>query len=379
MRMRRRSLVASGLGLMAAAATGADGVGLPKTAGGFAQRAQAAAARSDPPGPPQGRWLNLAPFPRATEELAGAAANGRLYASQGLLPGFKAAGLMYEYDPDTDAWTQKKPMPHAIHHSAVEVLNEKLYFFGGFEPPTSGPPGWVPVNDAWEYDPATDTWRALAPMPTKRGAALAAVAGGKFYVIGGAAPLPGARDPAIRPGGPQRSLATVEEYDPGANSWRPRAAMPVARNHLAGGAVRGKVYAIGGRLGGAFIIGMPGNVDLVEEYDPATDAWTTRAPMPTARSGLNSAVMGDVIYVAGGEVQTYEYLAAFRAFEAYDPAANTWWILPYMPLPRHECIMAAMGNRIHLAGGSVQSAIVPLPQGVNFDTVAHDAFELGSS
>ncbi len=361
--------MASGLGFAAAAATGGRFAGA-------APLPQAMAAQAAPAGPPQGRWISLAPFPTPTEELAGAAANGRLYASLGLLPGFKPAGVMYEYDPTADAWTKKTSMPHPIHHAAVAVLNAKVYVFGGFELPASGPPGWVPVNDAWEYDPAADTWRPLAPMPTKRGAAAAGAAGGKFYVIGGAGPNPDAYDQALRPGQPHRSLGTVEEYDPATNVWRSRTPMPTPRNHLAAETVDGRIYAIGGRLAGAFIIGMPGNTDVVQEYDPAADSWVTKAPMPTARSGLNAASLGGIIYVAGGEVQTYQYLAAFRAFEAYAPATNTWWTLPFMPLPRHECIMAALGNRIHVAGGSVQSAIVPPPKGVNFDTDTHHAFEV---
>ncbi len=364
--MRRRSFVASGLGLIAGVATeGLTGV------------ARGTVARAAQAGPPQGKWISLAPFPEPPfEELAGAAANGKLYASQGQLPGFRPGGLMYEYDPAGDAWTKKKAMPHPTHHSAVTVLNGKLYFFGGFAPPESGPPGWVPVNDAWEYDPATDAWRTLAPMPTKRGASVAAAAGGKLYVIGGAGPLVGASDPAIRPGRPQRSLDTVEEYDPATNRWRARSPMPTACNHMGGESVNGKIYVIGGRLSGAFIIALPGNTDLVLEYDPAADAWATKTPMPTARSGLNSATLNGIIYVAGGEVRTYQYLAAFRAFEAYDPASNTWWQLPPMPSPRHEVAMTALGNRIHIVGGAVQSAIVPLPPGVSFATPAHDAFEV---
>jgi hypothetical protein len=86
--------------------------------------------------------------------------------------------------------------------------------------------------------------------------------------------------------------------------------------------------------------------------------------------------LNGVIYAAGGEVQDDKYLAAYRAFEAYDPISDTWWQLPSMLLPRHECIMAALGNRIHVAGGSVQSAIVPLPKGLSFDTDSHEAFEV---
>jgi N-acetylneuraminic acid mutarotase len=271
---------------------------------------------------------------------------------------------------------QKKPMPHPVHHAAVTALNGKMYLFGGFDLPASGPPGWNPVNDAWEYDPTSDGWRALAPMPTLRGGGVAAVVGGKIYVIGGAGPVPDASAPVIRPRQPQRSLATVEEYDPATNKWRARAPMPTPCNHMGGEAVNGKIYVIGGRLSGAFIIGFPGNINLVQVYDPAADSWATKTPMPTARSGLNTASLNGIIYVAGGEVQDDKYLAAYRAFEAYDPASDAWWQLPSMLLPRHECIMAALANRIHVAGGSVQSAIVPLPKGLSFDTDSHEAFEV---
>lgn len=370
--MRRRTFVASGLGLVAGAA-GEGLVGLISAA-----LAQPAPATPAAPPAPQGKWIRLTPLPQGTGELLAVAVNGKLYASQGLLPGFKPAGLVYEYDPASDAWAQKKPMPHPVHHAAVTAANGKMYVFGGFDLPAAGPPGWNSVNDAWEYDPATDGWRARAAMPTARGGGVAAAVGGKFYVIGGAGPMPDASSPTIRPRQPQRSLGTVEEYDPATDTWRARAPMPTPCNHMGGEAVGGKIYVIGGRLSGAFIIGYPGNINLVQAYDPATDSWSTRAPMPTARSGLNTASLNGIIYAAGGEVQDEKSLAAFRAFEAYHPASDTWWQLPSMLLPRHECIMAALGNRIHVAGGSVQSAIVPLPKGLAFETDAHEAFEVAS-
>jgi|GEM_PF-4028705 len=38
--------------------------------------------------------------------------------------------------------------------------------------------------------------------------------------------------------------------------------------------------------------------------------------------------------------------------------------------------MAALGSRVHILGGDVQSAIVPLPAGLNFTTAGHEAFEI---
>jgi N-acetylneuraminic acid mutarotase len=100
--------------------------------------------------------------------------------------------------------------------------------------------------------------------------------------------------------------------------------------------------------------------------------------MPTARSAVAWAVLNDKIYVGGGEVQTQEYLATFRAFEAYDPATNTWERLPRMPVPRHGLAGGAVGNRIHMVSGDVQSSIVPRPPNSEFHTGQHDAFEVPS-
>jgi len=89
---------------------------------------------------PQGPWLTLAPFPVPSEEVLGAAANGKMYVFAGLAPVWKPKALVYEYDPAANAWTQKKPMALPSHHVAFTTYNGKIYGFGGFKPPESGPP-----------------------------------------------------------------------------------------------------------------------------------------------------------------------------------------------------------------------------------------------
>src|SRR5262252_9330948 len=199
----------------------------------FAVWGPAASAQAPAPAAPTAAnpWVTLAPFPDGSEEVLGAVANGKLYVFCGLGPAFKPKGLVYEYDPATNGWTQKKPMALPSHHVAFASLNGKIYAFGGFKLPESGPPAWDPVNNAWEYDPATDSWKPLAPMPTKRGAAGAAVVNGKIYVTGGVASLPGVTENGVHPSRPHAVLATVEEYDPATNTWRERRPMLVPRNH----------------------------------------------------------------------------------------------------------------------------------------------------
>jgi N-acetylneuraminic acid mutarotase len=322
----------------------------------------------------QGSWVKLAPFPEPAEEISGAAAGGKMYVFAGLAPVWKPVGMVYEYDPATNRWAKKTSMALPSHHVAFTTYHDKIYAFGGFVLPESGPPGWVPVNNAWEYDPVADAWRALAPMPSRRGSALAAVANDKIYVIGGAATIPGSKETAVFPTHPHMSVGTVEEYDPAANTWRERSPMPTPRNHAAIGAVNGKIYVIGGRVGAAFI-GLASDISVVEEYDPDTDQWSgPRARMPIARSALGAGVYRGRIYVAGGEYQDPHMMATFRALEAYDPASNTWTEMPPMPVSRHGLAVGVIGNRLHVISGDVQSA----GTGVEVSTGEHDAFEFSA-
>src|ERR1041384_2158514 len=303
-----------------------------------------------------GAWKDVTPFPDPREEVLGAAAGGKLYVFAGLIPRWKPAGIVFEYDRATDRGTRKKPMARPSHHVAFTTWNDKIYAFGGFVYPMSGPAAWVPIDNAWEYDPKLDSWKALPPIPIKRGAAVAATVGDKMYVIGGVTTQPWAKENYLDFTTPQRGLGTVHEYDPKTNTWRERTAMPTPRNHAAVGVVNGKVYVIGGRAGAAFI-SLASDTSLVEVYDPVTDTWgTPGARMPTTRSALAYGVYNNRIYVAGGEFQDPQQQTVFRTFEEYDPATNTWTVLPPMGLARHGVAAAVIGNRFYAVSGDVQSS-----------------------
>ncbi len=320
-------------------------------------------------------WVTLAPFPEPSEEFLAATANGKLYIFAGLAPGWKPKALVVEYDPANNTWTRKKPMALASHHVALAAYGDKIYAFGGFKYPDSGPAAWEPVNNAWEYDPQADSWKALAPMPSKRGAMTASVVDGKIYVIGGAGVMPGSSETTIHPARRHMVVGTVEEYDPKTDTWRSRAALPTPRNHHAAAAVNGKIYVIGGRIGAAFITSAS-NTDIVEAYDPATDTWSKPLErMPTPRSASGYAVWHNKIFVAGGEGQDRMSLRAYRAVEAYDPALNQWEIAPSMPNPRHGLGVAVIGDRLYTVSGDAQSASsgahtdVPFVQALELDLV----------
>jgi N-acetylneuraminic acid mutarotase len=122
----------------------------------------------------------------------------------------------------------------------------------------------------------------------------------------------------------------------------------------------GRIHAVGGRFDTFFY-----NSDLHHAYDPATDAWRPRAPLPTARSGVAAAVLGGRMFVFGGESGA----GVFPENEAYDPATDTWTTMAPMPTPRHGTGGAVVGNAIYVpAGGLVTGGSRP--------STTHEAFTL---
>jgi N-acetylneuraminic acid mutarotase len=231
------------------------------------------------------------------------------------------------YDPSTDRWTPKTPMPVGLHHVGLGVTGGRLYVIGGYR--QSGLTVWEPVATVYAYDPATDKWTERAPMPTARGALSVSEHDGKLYAIGGY--------------GRKANSAAVEVYDPERNLWASRAPLPTPRDHLATATVAGKVYAIGGRLNGDY----RRNLSVTEVYDPVTDQWIRAADLPTARSGITASEVDGRVYVFGGEGGE----GTFRENEAYDPARDAWQALAPMPTGRHGLGSAVVDGRIHVISG----------------------------
>ena len=300
-------------------------------------------------------WTMLAPLPQAMTEIVGAVAVGKLIVIGGLDRGH-ALGTVQHYDEAADRWIVKKPMPVPAHHIMVAALGARIFVFGGFVP-SGQDDGWMPIDRAWEYDPLGDTWKPLAPMPTRRGAGAAVEMGGRIYVVGGST-LPPHHGGPITEATVLPSVGTLEEYDPASGAWRTLQGMPTPRNHFTAAALDGKLYVIGGRIGDVNVT-RSSNTDVVEAYDPAADVWTLRARMPTARSGTAGGAHAGKIYVVGGEYQNDEVMMAFRAVEAYTPASDSWSVMPRMLSPHHGLAGAVLGTRLHAIGGDFQSAGIP--------------------
>jgi N-acetylneuraminic acid mutarotase len=131
--------------------------------------------------------------------------------------------------------------------------------------------------------------------------------------------------------------ATVEVYDPVANTWTAKASMPTARSSLRATAVNGKIYAIGGD-------GVSANGLLtVESYDTATNTWATRASLPAGNPISSADTVNGLIYA----------IRDYGEVDVYDPATNSWVVRAsmYKSLYTTDRTTAVVGATIYTVGG----------------------------
>jgi N-acetylneuraminic acid mutarotase len=201
------------------------------------------------------------------------------------------------------------------------------------------------------YNPATDVWYNAAALP--RGANHVAVVtlNGRIYAFGGFTEQN--RNPD----------ANAYVYDVGRDQWQNIAPMPRPRGAAAAVALNGKVQLVGGASSPTE---ERASVGWHEVYEPQTDNWELRAPLPTARSGHGMVVYRDRFFAMGGEggiINQAGQQTVFGQMESYDPKTDTWLSHGAMPTPRHAVGAVAIGDWIYVAGGgavlggSVQSAV----------------------
>jgi N-acetylneuraminic acid mutarotase len=223
------------------------------------------------------------------------------------------------YDPLTDTWEYRTPVPTPRGFLASAVVNDTIYAIGG---------GYPTSKDVVEaYDPATDTWTTKAKMLQPRIGMAAAVVNGIIYIIGG-----------------NYTERNCQAYDPSTNTWEEKTPVPVGSGGVVSATVyNGLIYV----FGGSDYSGVPYNA--VYAYDPQTDTWTKKTDMITGRFALQTYLVDGRIYVIGGSQAQY---TAVATVEVYDPVNNTWNTLANMPQSCAVFAGAVVNGRVYVLGGT---------------------------
>jgi N-acetylneuraminic acid mutarotase len=249
--------------------------------GGFTPDASASVAAYDPL---SDGWRAIADFPSVLHHANAASIEGRLFVAGYYVGGSftEVSGATYEYDAALDAWSARSALPAGSERasSCVATFGGKLYLFGGARGGS--------VADSSLYDPATDTWQALPPLPEPREHCAAGAIGDEIIIAGGRAQGIGGFQP------------NTWAFDPVAQSYELRAPLLTARGGVAGSVLGGELFIFGGE-GNA--MDASGVFTEVEAYDPAADSWRALPDMLFPRHGLAAATFAERIYLPGGASQ----------------------------------------------------------------------------
>jgi N-acetylneuraminic acid mutarotase len=192
-------------------------------------------------------------------------------------------------------------------------------------------------------DPTLGTWRQAASALIERTEVTATALDGKIYVIGGLVPQRLAEMFTL----PPAVTDVVEEYDTATDRWTTKSPLPRGLHHTAAVAVGGRVYVLGGYTHSLLSTWEP--VASLFVFDPSTDRWTEGPPMPTARGALAAAELNGKIVAIGG----YDRRMNVAAVEAFDPSTGRWTSLPPLPTPRDHLAVVSAEGRLYALGGRV--------------------------
>jgi N-acetylneuraminic acid mutarotase len=271
-----------------------------------------------------GSWTTLAPLPESS--FGAAVVDGKIY-----VIGWSTCE---KYDPETNNWTTIASVPvYSGGGSSVVAFENRIYIIGG--------------NPTQVYDPVTDSWENRTGIPWRRSSMQANVVDGKIYVIGG----------RMTAGLYIVNTSSRNDvYDPETDTWSQMAPIPLSVMGYASAVFDDKIYIIsGGNESGPDYL--PTN--LVQIFDPATNQWTNGSQIPTsvcyARACVTTGLSApERIYVIGGTTVYYDRWATYNVInltQIYDPETDTWTTGAPMPTSRCSVKLAVVNDEIYAIGG----------------------------
>ena len=124
--------------------------------------------------------------------------------------------------------------------------------------------------------------------------------------------------------------------------WKRLADMPEVRSEMESAAIGDKIYVVGGlnNRGEA--------TNTVFIYDTKENTWNLGTPMPLSLHHAGATSLNEKLYVIGG------YLDAWRPSSSlliYDSKTDTWTVGPDMPTARGALTAQFLDGKLYAIGG----------------------------
>ena len=235
----------------------------------------------------------------------------------------------WEYDPATNAWTQKADfLGGPTYHASSFTIDNIAYVGTGRIPSTSL------VKDFYKYDPALNLWTQISDFPGsgRRGGVGFAIDGYGYVGTGS-------------------GTSSFFKYNPAIDSWTSIASLPAS----------GRISAVGFDMGGYGYVGTgttsSSNTNDFWRYDPASNSWLEMAQVgPSPREESSGFSINGKGYILTGADNTIGN--DFRDMWEYEPGSNTWTQVDDFPgTSRRYLSSIVLGNMAYCGLGT---------NGVNF-------------
>ncbi|XP_058512333.1 ectoderm-neural cortex protein 1 [Ochotona princeps] len=236
---------------------------------------------------------------------------------------------LYLVDQKAKEIIPKADIPSPRKEFSACAIGCKVYITGG-----RGSENGV-SKDVWVYDTLHEEWSKAAPMLVARFGHGSAELKHRLYVVGGHTAATG-----CLPASPSVSLKQVEHYDPTTNKWTMVAPLREGVSNAAVVSAKLKLFAFGGTSVSH------DKLPKVQCYDQCENRWTVPATCPQPWRYTAAAVLGNQIFIMGGDTE-------FSACSAYKFNSETyqWTKVGDVTAKRMSCHAVASGNKLYVVGG----------------------------
>jgi N-acetylneuraminic acid mutarotase len=213
-----------------------------------------------------------------------------------------------KYTPSSDSWSAVAALPSARCHHAAVAVRSAIYVLGGIC-------GGSTLASVLKFDGTHGVWSVVEPMPEPRRGHAACTIGSNIYVLGG-------RSQFV-------DETSVFKFDTVTNTWSTLGPMPLPYSHHS-------VSVLDGDL--IYIVGAGNNGKYFFRLDTASGVWSMLRATLESRHDSATFVVGGCLYVAGGDGDSL-------SVERYDVATDTW-----------AAVADMVTNRVHLCAVTIGSA-----------------------
>jgi N-acetylneuraminic acid mutarotase len=198
--------------------------------------------------PRRDSWDRLPDVPQALGSVGVAAVGGELHLLGGrdsrtvapvpgtpISQGLGTVRTHLVYDPQRRRWSTAEPLPgEPRDHAGIAVLGRSIHVVGGRVEDVADN---LARHDV--YDTRTGRWTTAAALPVPRSAGAAVVLDGRIVYAGGECRSPGAADPS-------GTYDDVTAYDPRTDRWTALAPLPQGRHGFGAARVGGRAHFVAG-------------------------------------------------------------------------------------------------------------------------------------